>query len=395
MAKSKDKGGLKVRRVLKKDERRTGGFFMRLKTDEWFKGYALFTPDPEADDNPGYYEYFEHYDKPNNQYVPCAGDDCYMCELGDNPSVRALTLWYFPDNAAGEKLKVLKLNGYMIRDFGEIEQEEGGVLGKRFRVKRLSDKGEYRVSPQTDKPLKKAEIKALLKDAMSEKANENKAGTNAMDFEALTLRQLKAALEKNKAVDSLQESDDDEDDDDEDDEEETPKSKGGKPKSEKSKKSDDEDDDDDEDDEDDSDDDDSDEDDDDDEESDDDDSDDDDEEESEESDDDDEEESDDDDEEDDEDEEGEDEKLSGEKFEVIATSEADETITVKIDNKKVKLWLAEGVDADWDKVVKGAEITVDADKDSEGDFVITKLKVKAAKSDGKKASGGKGGKKKK
>jgi hypothetical protein len=82
-----------------------------------------------------------------------------MCELGDNPSVRASTLWYFPDNANGEKLKVLKLNGYMIRDFGEIEQEEGGVLGKRFRVKRLSDKGEYRVSPQTDKPLKKAEIK--------------------------------------------------------------------------------------------------------------------------------------------------------------------------------------------------------------------------------------------
>lgn len=379
MAKSKEKKGLAVRRVLKKDERRTGGFFMRLKTDEWMKGYALFTPDPEADGNPGYYEYFEHYDKSNNQYVPCAGDDCYMCELGDNPSVRALTLWYFPDNANGEKLKVLKLNGYMIRDFGEIETEEGGVLGKRFRVKRLSDKGEYRVSPQADKPLKKAEIKDILKSAMSKESNDFKANAGPLDFEAITLRQLRAALEKIDAVDSLTEDDDD--DDDEEDTDTKPKSKGGTKKSD-----DDEDDDDDDDEEDDEDE--------DDEESDDDEDDDDDED----SDDDDDEESDDDDEEEDEEDDEEeeaDEGLSGEKFEVVSTSEKDETITVKIGGKNTKLWLAEGVDADWDKVKKGAEITVDADKDEEGDYVITSLKVKKPKADAKTGGKGKGGKKNK
>lgn len=224
MAKTKTKTkGLAVRRVNKASERKQGGFFMRLKTDEWLKAYALFTPDPEAADNPGYFEYFEHYDKSNNQYVPCAGDDCYMCELGDNPSVRALTLWYFPDNPNGEKLKVLKLNGYMIRDFAEIESEEGGVLGRKFRVKRLSDKGEYRVTPQTDKPLKKTEIKAILKAAIAKDASEYRGGTTPMDFEALTLRQLKAALDKNEAVDSLTEDDDDDDDDEDEDE-----PKGGK-----------------------------------------------------------------------------------------------------------------------------------------------------------------------
>jgi hypothetical protein len=219
---------------------------MRLKTDEWFKGYALFTPDPEADKNPGYYEYFEHYDKSNNQYVPCAGDDCYMCELGDSPSVRASTLWYFPDNANGEKLKVLKLNGYMIRDFGEIEAGGRWRTRQAFRVKRLSDKGEYRVSPQSDKPLKKSEISALLKDAASKESNENKGATGPLDFEALTLRQLKAALEKNSAVDSLTDSDDEDDDDEDDDEE--PKAKRGKEKENKKKKDEDDTDDDDDDD---------------------------------------------------------------------------------------------------------------------------------------------------
>jgi hypothetical protein len=72
--------------VLKKDERRTGGFFMRLKTDEWFKGYALFTPDPEATRNAGYFEYFEHFDKPNNMYVPCAGMTATCASLVTAPA---------------------------------------------------------------------------------------------------------------------------------------------------------------------------------------------------------------------------------------------------------------------------------------------------------------------
>lgn len=390
MAKSKSKssGGLAVRRVTSTKERNQGGFFMRLKTDEWLKGYALFTPDPEAANNPGYFEYFEHYDKSNNSYVPCAGDDCYMCELGDNPSVRALTLWYFPDNANGEKLKVLKLNGYMIRDFAEIEAEEGGVLGKKFRVKRLSDKGEYRISPQTDKKLPTKEIKALLKSAMEKTANDNKKSTTPIDFEAITLRQLKAALEKVDAAASLEDTDDDDDEDDDDYDE--PKGKSRKGKKEKEEENDEDDDDDDEDEDDD------------DEDEDDEDENDDDEDESDDDDDSDEDDAEDeDDDDDDDDDEEESTEITGVKFDVVSTSEKDETITVKMDGKNRKLWLAEGVDADWDVVKKGVEITIDADTDDEGDYVITKLKVKKAKADTKKDTGkgkgkgkGKGGKKK-
>lgn len=389
MAKVKDKKkdkALSVRRITDKKQRNTGGFWMRLKTDEWMKAYALFTPDPETDDNPGWFEYQEHYDKTNNQYVPCTEEDCYMCELGHNPSVRALSLWYFPDNANGEKLKVLKLNGYMIRDFAEIEAEEGGVLGKRFRVKRLSDKGEYRVSPQSDKPLKKSEIKALIKSALSKEANENKGSTNPLDFAAITLRQLKAALEKNDAVSGMTDVDDDDDDDDDDteEEEETTSKKGKEKKSKEKDDSDDDDDDDDDDDE---------ESDDDDDESDDDDDDDDEKEE----DDDDDDESDDDDDEkesddDDDDEEEETDAISGQKFTVVSTKEAEEVVTVKMDDKNTKLWIGEGVEADWDVVKKGAEITVDAETDDEGDWIITKLKVKKSKDGDKKKS--KGGKKK-
>jgi hypothetical protein len=367
--------------VTNKKERQTGGFFMRLKTDESLRAYALFSPDPEAEKNPGYYEYFEHFDKPNNTSVPCGGDDCYMCELGDSPSVRASTLWYFPDNPNGEKLKILKLNGYMIRDFAEIDAEEGGVLGRLFRVKRLSDDGKYRVSAQAAvKPLKKGEISELLKAAMAKTANEMKSGTMPMDLEAIALRQLKAALAKQEAVDSLTEDDDD---DDEDEKDEKPKSRRGKPKEEvEDETDDDEDEDEDEDDSDESDDDDEDEN--DDEESD--------EDEDEDSNDDDEDEDENDDEDSDEEES---ESMEKSKFEVVSASEKDETITVKIDGKSTKLWVGEGVEPDWDIVKKGAEITVDAEQDEEGDWVITKLTTKKPKADGgKKSDKKKSGKKK-
>ena len=381
MAKSKQKGNktLTVRRITKKDERQRGGFFFRLKTDEWIKAYALFSPDPEADNNSGYFEYLEHYDKSNNQFVPCTGDDCYMCELGDNPSPRALTLWYFPDNPEKEKLKVLKLNGYMIRDFSEIEEEEGGVIGRRFRVKRLSDKGEYRVSPQSDKPLGKKEIKQLLKDAAE----------NKIVFDELVLRQARAAFDKQDAVGALQEADDDDDDDDDDDESET-QARKGKPKSDsKSKSKQDEDEDDDEDEDEDDDENESDDDDDSDESDDDDDDDDEDEDSDDDSDDD---EDEDEDESEDEDEDEEAATLEGAKFTVVSTNEKDETITVKHEGKNTKLWVGQDLDVDWDAVKKGAEITVEAAKDDEGDWVLTKIKAKADKKG--KGGKGKGGKKK-
>jgi hypothetical protein len=319
---------------------------MRLKTDEWMKAHALFTPDPEAAKNPGWFEYFEHYDKPNNQFVPCSGDDCYMCELGDSPSVRALTLWYFPDNPEKEKLKVLKLNGYMIRDFTEIEAEEGGVLGRKFRIKRLSDDGKYRVSPQVDKPLRKTEINTLLKEV-----------PEAMDFETLTLKQLNSALKKQEAVDSLTDEDEDDvEDEDENGEEEAPKSRRGKARAEAEEA--DEDEDEDEEDEEDEE-----------EEEDEDEADEDEEEEEDEPD------EDEEDEEEEADEEEEEAVLTGQKFTVVSTKEDEETVTVKLDGKNTKLWIGQGLEADWDKIKKGTEITVDAATDDEGDWVLTSLKV--------------------
>ena len=372
MAKSKGKPATKggIRRIRNKKDRSSGNIFTRLKTDEWLKGYALFTPDPEITENNPYIEYQEHYDKPNNQYVPCTEDDCYVCAVGENPSGRALTLWYFPDNPEKERFKVFKLNGYLIRDFEEIQEEEGGVLGRRFRVKRLSEKGEYRVSPQQDKPLTKKEIAKLLKEA-------SELGLDSDKLEAMLLTQAKNAAKKASAADTLTDvdTDDDEDDDEDEEEEETPKARPGKEKGKKNSKSDDDDDDDDEDEEDD-------EDEDEDEDSDDDDSDDEDEDDDEEDDDsdDDDDDDEDDDTEDEEDDEDEDNSsMSKQTFKVESANESDETITVKMDGKKTVLYVGTGLEVDFDKVKKGAEITVDATKDDEGDWVLTKVIVKKAK----------------
>ncbi len=339
-----------IRRIRSKNERGSASIFTRLKTDEYFKGHALFSPNPELENNPGWFEYMEHYDNSNNQYVPCTGEDCYMCDLGENPSGRALTVWYFPDNAEKEKIKVLKANGYMIRDFVEIDDEEGGVLGRRFRIKRLSDKGEYRITPQQDKPLTKAQIKEYL--------------TLIPDLEEMMEKQARAAIKKAHATAALSETDDDDaddDDDDDDEEDEQPKARRGSPKnSPKVEEDEDDEDDEEEDDE---------------EEEDEDDEDEDEDEDADEDDDDEDEDEDEEDAEDEESDEDEDDSLTGQKFTVVSTSEKDEIITVKLNGKNEKMWFNEGVDADWDVVKKGATVTIDAAKDSEGDYVITKLTI--------------------
>ena len=79
-----------------------------------------------------------------------------------------------------------------------------------------SDKGEYRATPQGDKPLKAAEVKSLKKDAEGAE----------IDFDALTLRQAKQALAKVSAADALT---DVVDDDDEDEDEEETTTKRGRP----------------------------------------------------------------------------------------------------------------------------------------------------------------------
>jgi hypothetical protein len=336
----------KVRKVQTKEDRKRPSVFIRLKTEEQFRGYALFEPDPELADNSGFFEYFSHWDQQGQTYVPCAGDKCPFCLANDNPATQSLTLWYFPDNDVKDRLKVFTMNVSTVRDMTDISEEEEGVLGKKFRIKRLSDKGEYRIRPLSDKALTKKEMKELLK--------------NAPDLEEIVDRQLKVQWERIKALAAMEEDDEEDDDDnetDDDEEEETTAKKG------KKKESSDDDDENDEDDE----------------------------EESDEDEDEDEEESDDDDEEDEEsdddeeDEESENGKLEGVKLTVNSTNEDDETLNVTdSDGEKFDLWFNEGVEVDYSKIKKGTKITVDAVKDDEGDWVATEIKVARSSSKGKK-----------
>jgi hypothetical protein len=332
---------------------------MRLKQDESFKGYALFEPDPEAKDNDFYYEYYDHYDKQGNSYVPCSGDACPFCAANDNPATRALTVWYFPDNDANDQIKVFTMNYSTTTDISDESEEEDGILGKKVRIKRMDDRGDYKVKITKDKPLTKAELKKALALA------EEKFGEEGL--EGLVLRQLKAQMERLKALDAL------EDDDDDEDEEETTTSRRGKAVDDDE----DEDDDDEEEEDDDS------------ESEDEDESDDEDDDEEEESEDD-EEDSDDEDESDDDEEESEDDDvISDEDYTVVKFQEKDEILDLTdSDGKKVKMWVGEGVDVDADEVKKGVTVTLSAEQDDEGDWIITDLTVKKAKG-GKSKAGGK------
>src|SRR4029077_14859947 len=99
----------KVRSVRTKEDRMRPSVFLRLKTDEQFRGHALFEPDPELEDNPGFYEYFTHWDQQGTRYVPCAGDQCPFCLANDSPKTQASTLWYMPDNDKKDQLKVFTI----------------------------------------------------------------------------------------------------------------------------------------------------------------------------------------------------------------------------------------------------------------------------------------------
>src|SRR4051812_16745211 len=152
-----------IRRVGTKEDRKRPSVFVRLKTDESFKAIALFEPDPEVDENPGYYEYYDHYDKQGNTYVPCAGDKCPFCAANDNPATRALTVWFFPDNDVKDQIKVFTMNYSTTTDISDEAEEEDGLMGKKVRIKRMDDRGDYKVRILTDKPLTKAEMKKALK----------------------------------------------------------------------------------------------------------------------------------------------------------------------------------------------------------------------------------------
>jgi hypothetical protein len=338
MAKAKEKP-VQIRRVATKEDRKRPSVFMRLKTDEFFKGHALFEPDPELDDNPGYFEYYDHWDQQGQSYVPCTGDRCPFCAANMNPSTRALTVWYFPENDEKDQIKVFTANYGTITSLTDESEDEDGVLGKLLRIKRLSDKGEYRVKVLADKPLTKTELKKLMKQV------------EEMNLVGMVERQLAVQMERLKAIDALE-------DDDDEDEDEEPKRKG-KAITAEAEEDDDEDEDEEEDEED---------------------------EEEEEDEDDEEEEDEDEDEEEEEDEAP--SEISG-VFEIVKFTEGDETLDVKdSDGEKIKLWFGEGVEWDADELKKGATATIDALQDDEGDWVITEIKVKKPRAPRGKGSKG-------
>jgi hypothetical protein len=337
LARTKEKS-YSVRTVKSKEDRKRPTVFLRLKTDEAFKAHALFEPDPETEDNPGYFEYYDHYDNQGSAYVPCAGEKCPFCMANDSPATRALTAWYFPDGEKGEQIKVFTMNWGTINQADDEAQEEDGLLGKKIRIKRLDDRGGYRLRTLSDKPLTKAELKSIKKELKELFPN---------GLEGHVEKQLKVQMERLKALDALE---DDEDDDDED-EDETPKARKGKAVV--KEEDEDEDDEDEED------------------------------EEEEEDEDEDEEDSEDEDEdeqeEDEEDEDGEDEDedenaVEG-KFTILKVNESEETFDLEGEDGKVKMWLGEGVEVDYDVVKKGVVINASAQKDSEGDWIITELEV--------------------
>jgi hypothetical protein len=323
---------LTVRSVRSKEDRKRPSVWIRLKMDEMFKGHALFEPDPELEDNPGYFEYYDHWDQQGQQYVPCAGEQCPFCATNDNPSTRALTAWYFPDNDAKDQIKVFAMNYGTINDISDEAEEEDGLLGKKIRIKRLDDRGSYKVRVLTDKPLTKAEQKKVMA-LLEEKFPDG--------LEGLITKQLKAQIERLKAVDALE-------DDDDEDEEPTKARRGRAAVADEEDEDDEEDTDDEAEDEDD-----------------------------EEDEDEDESEEEDEEEDEDEDEEDEDEaeEISGVEYEVVKVDEKDEIFDLKNDDGKVKMWLGEGIDVDYDEVKKGVTVTVDAQQDDEGDWIITSLEA--------------------
>ena len=352
---------MRIRTVGSKEDRKRPSVFMRLKDGESFRGVALFDPDPEAalkGENPGYFEYYDHYDKAGNTYVPCAGEDCPFCAVGENPSTRALTAWYFPEAAdEKDKIKLFTMNYSTIEDITDEAEEEDGILGKTIRIKRLDDRGNYKIKVLPTKAITLKLRKELLK-----KLEDDILKGEGM--EGLVLQQLKRQIERLKALDLL-EDDDTADDENEDEEEEAPKSRRRRTTAKAEPEEDEEEEDEEEE-----------------EEEDEEDEDEEDEEEDEEEEDDEEEDEEEEDEE--EEDEGEEEetpeKVKAAVFTVVTINKTDEIFDLESEEYgTLKMWLGDGLEVDYKVIKKGAAVVVDAAQDEEGDLIITAIKPKPAR----------------
>lgn len=209
------------RRVRSEDERSTGNSqYITLTEDgEKFLGYALFEGDP-AEDEPGYYEYLEHWDVASRRSIPCPGpDDCPFCEDGDKPKDRAKSLWLVTKDEKGNvfdpaELRIYNLNSILIKQVTEMRSEGDKVKGRLFRVTRTDDRGNYVLMPKTE-ALKASEVKEALKD------------DGVPDFDKMVTATLRKAMDGLSVRRAL-------DDDDDDDE---PRAKKTKTKTSKGKAS--------------------------------------------------------------------------------------------------------------------------------------------------------------
>lgn len=198
MAKSatKDRPKFKPRRNRSTEDRNKGrGQFLTLKkTGETFLGYALFVADPERDDNPGYYEYMEHYTQADG-YVPCMESDdaeCPICEDGDTPSTRAKAVFLIVDEEDDDPsegtLKIFNLNWYVLQEFAEDETD---ALGQLYRVRKKEGQGQFSIRPKSGSKLTKTQLKA--------------AGKEMPDLEKITSNQVAKFLQEIGAAEALSE----------------------------------------------------------------------------------------------------------------------------------------------------------------------------------------------
>jgi hypothetical protein len=179
------------RRIRSEDERGSGSSdYIQLDEGEKFLGYALFEGDPSLDD-PGYYEYAEHYDPSIGKRggsVPCAGpDDCIYCQDGDRPKTRAKTLWLVVEDQKKNELdppqlRIFNFNFNIIKAVTEMRAEGEKIKGRQFRVSRLDDRGNYTLLPKAES-LKATELKEWLKN------------DSAPDFDKMVTAQLRKAME--------------------------------------------------------------------------------------------------------------------------------------------------------------------------------------------------------
>lgn len=156
----------KPKRITSAEQRNAGrGQFVRLKNvNDQFLGYALFKPDPELDDNPGWYEFEQHY-TPATGYVACFGEDCPVCEMGDNPSSRGIGAFLVvpkedSDPETEGEVKLFEMNFYVVQEFVDYESDDG-VQGRLFRIKRQEGQGKYAIRMKKDKITQK-QVKAVI-----------------------------------------------------------------------------------------------------------------------------------------------------------------------------------------------------------------------------------------